>query len=158
MTSINSSITVTCAVVVASSVLVACATSNPKDSTQDTAAAKARVSTPTPVGVHGDDYYAISDTVDTDACMEALFTGTLEIDDQGCLILRAEGERADKTVPLWPKGTVLSSDSVTLPDNTVLKIGNKVSLGGGSTKSEILLSKAKERCQINDVYVVCKHQ
>lgn len=103
------------------------------------------------------DFYTIVNDKFSDMCMEALVTGILQVDEQGCLVLEGDDE-VPAIMPLLPKGSQISDKSVTLPDGTVLEIGKKVSLGGGFTNEERFVSKARKQCNTSSVYVVCPEQ
>ncbi|QQT12858.1 hypothetical protein [Mobiluncus curtisii] len=103
------------------------------------------------------DFFTIVNDMSSDMCMEALVTGTLQVDEQGCLVLAGDDE-VPAIMPLLPKGSQISDKSVTLPDGTVLEIGKKVSLGGGFTNEERFVSKARKQCNTSSVYVVCHEQ
>lgn len=90
--------------------------------------------------------------------MEALVSGVLKSSESGCLVVSSEAEDAPDVVPVWPKGTKITNDSVTLPDGVVLKLGENVSLGGGFTTKGEYLSQAKKKCQSESVYLVCEKQ
>ena len=103
------------------------------------------------------DFYTIVNDKFSDMCMEALVTGILQVDEQGCLVLEGDDE-VPAIMPLLPKGSQISDKSVTLPDGTVLEIGKKVSLGGGFTNEERFVSKARKQCNTSSVYAVCPEQ
>lgn len=103
------------------------------------------------------DFFTLVNDRSSNACNEALVTGTLQVDEQGCLVLGGDDE-VPAIVPLLPKGSQISDKSVTLPDGTVLEIGKKVSLGGGFTNEERFVSKASKQCNTSSVYAVCPEQ
>ena len=103
------------------------------------------------------DFYTIVNDKFSDMCMEALVTGILQVDEQGCLVLEGDDE-VPAIMPLLPKGSQISDKSVTLPDGTVLEIGKKVSLGGGFTNEKLFVSKASKQCNTSSVYAVCPEQ
>lgn len=103
------------------------------------------------------DFFTLVNDRSSNACNEALVTGTLQVDEQGCLVLEGDDE-VPAIMPLLPKGSQISDKSVTLPDGTVLEIGKKVSLGGGITNEERFVSKARKQCNTSSVYVVCPEQ
>lgn len=123
----------------------------------DAAAASTTTQTASPSTSATADFYTIVNDKFSDICMEALVTGILQVDEQGCLVLEGDDE-VPAIMPLLPKGSQISDKSVTLPDGTVLEIGKKVSLGGGFTNEERFVSKARKQCNTSSVYVVCPEQ
>lgn len=123
----------------------------------DAAAASPTTQTASPSTSTTADFFTLVNDRSSNACNEALVTGTLQVDEQGCLVLEGDDE-VPAIVPLLPKGSQISDKSVALPDGTVLQIGKKVSLGGGFTNEERFVSKARKQCNTSSVYVVCPEQ
>ena len=123
----------------------------------DAAAASPTTQTASPSTSTTADFFTLVNDRSSNACNEALVTGMLQVDEQGCLVLEGDDE-VPAIVPLLPKGTQISDKSVTLPDGTVLEIGKEVSLGGGFTNEERFVSKASKQCNTSSVYAVCPEQ
>lgn len=70
--------------------------------------------------------------------MEALARGTLAVDENGCVHLKAAGDAV--TTPVWPQGYTVKGDSKSFEvldagKNVVARSGEPLSIGGGGADS-----------------------
>lgn len=68
----------------------------------------------------------------------ARLTGTLEPDGAGCITVRAKD--GDDWTLVFPEGTGFNGESVVLPDNSSLAVGNSVTLAGSRVPANESLS------------------
>ena len=89
----------------------------------------------------------------TDAHPEALAEGTLEWGAGGCLNVAIPD--TGRSLVIFPLGTSLSgTDAVTLPDGTLLRVGDAVGLGGGfySPERTSEWNQVPEACITSEVF------
>ncbi|WP_203842044.1 hypothetical protein [Winogradskya humida] len=64
--------------------------------------------------------------------LQALVRGTVQLVD-GCFLL---GESPNREVIIWPHGTHVTGNKITLPDGATLTIGDTVQGGGGHHQAD----------------------
>jgi len=87
--------------------------------------------------------------------MEALLTGSLAVDDDGCVFAQTSGSRVTL---VWPDGYSVRGDSASYEivdrnDNVVAKSGEDLAIGGGGTDASDD-SWGNVGCVEGDIWVV----
>lgn len=93
----------------------------------------------------------VSNTENPETAWQALLEGVLVDGPGGCLSV--EGTNPPTYLMVFPHGTTIDGDSLSVPGLDPIRIGQQVAFGGGVSRSSELRDVVPNNCQTDHVWL-----